>query len=345
MRQLKFNTSFTKMDFHLMVILFMSFIVTSCFKEDDLIVPHQVGDLNESTIEMGQYYTTQAYFDLGTAQMVSKNSKDLWDLAFACDDSLLEIRLNAAKFARIAPIDDTAFYSIQDTSSLKWYYDVASGNSDSLAIHNWLDINGMDTIFTQNTFIIDKGFSALGTPQGLKKFKILSYRSNHYRIAFSNLDNSDWQIADVEKKSGVNFVQLALNSSADIYNLEPPKSEWDLLFSQYTDVLTTSDGEDYPYLVTGVLLNPYFTAAALDTNLNFENIQLADTILFDFKSNANVIGYKWKWYDFDAGLYLVLSNNNYIIRDQQNYYYKLRFIGFYNNVGQKGYPKFEFQKL
>jgi hypothetical protein len=58
-----------------------------------------------------------------------------------------------------------------------------------------------------------------------------------------------------------------------------------------------------------------------------------------------MVGYNWKEYDLNAGEYTVLSNINYIIQDNNNKYYKLHFIDFYNTQGEKGYPKFEVQEL
>jgi hypothetical protein len=58
-----------------------------------------------------------------------------------------------------------------------------------------------------------------------------------------------------------------------------------------------------------------------------------------------MVGYNWKEYDLSAGEYTVFSNINYIIQDKNDKYYKLHFIDFYNNLGEKGYPKFEIQEL
>jgi len=72
------------------ILLGISLILslTSCFKEDEKIERHQPSGVAINTIAMGQYYTKQAYFDLGTNQMVKTNEKDIWDLAFDCSDGL-----------------------------------------------------------------------------------------------------------------------------------------------------------------------------------------------------------------------------------------------------------------
>jgi len=58
-----------------------------------------------------------------------------------------------------------------------------------------------------------------------------------------------------------------------------------------------------------------------------------------------VIGYEWKYYNFDAALYTIEPGLAYVIRDRDGFYYKLRFIDFYSEGGEKGYPKFEYVRL
>jgi len=127
--------------------------------------------------------------------------------------------------------------------------------------------------------------------------------------------------------------------------LEPAKDSLALLFSQYTDILYTSTGEKYPYLVTGVLLNPNKVCAIMQKDINFESIELSDVENLTLESRYNLIGYNWKTYDFNNGIYTVNPNLIYLITDTDGYYYKLRFIGFYNDLGEKGFPKFEYQRL
>jgi hypothetical protein len=91
-------------------------------------------------------------------------------------------------------------------------------------------------------------------------------------------------------------------------------------------------------------------SVALDTTLAFSDINLSDTLLMDFSLNFDKIGYDWKELIGDVNTgnisYETKLNYNYIIRDEQLAYYKLRFISFYNpETGEKGYPTFEYQRL
>ena len=146
----------------------------------------------------------------------------------------------------------------------------------------------------------------------------------------------------VPKMQGPDYVQLNLQNGETPLNLEPHREDYDLLFTPYTAILNTSAGEKYPYLVTGALLNPNQVIAALDTNVNFDDFKLEDVDNMLFSNMQNTIGYKWKWYDFDAGIYAVLSHYTYIIRDVEGYYYKLRFIGFTISMVKKAIRNLSF---
>lgn len=69
----------------------------------------------------------------------------------------------------------------------------------------------------------------------------------------------------------------------------------------------------------------------------------AESIIFN--ANINNIGYSWKSYQFDVNKYVVDFEKIFIIKDQEGFYYKLRFIDFYDQGGNKGTPTFEFQRL
>ncbi|MBI3235467.1 MAG: hypothetical protein HYZ42_15755, partial [Bacteroidetes bacterium] len=77
----------------------------------------------------------------------------------------------------------------------------------------------------------------------------------------------------------------------------------------------------------------------------YENINLSHAKSLTYYNEQDVIGYNWKTYDAASGKYTTRKHVNYIIKSKNGLYYKLRFIDFYNNKGEKGYPKFEFQRL
>jgi hypothetical protein len=124
-------------------------------------------------------------------------------------------------------------------------------------------------------------------------------------------------------------------------SIYPEKASWDLLFSQYTHIYHGG----VTYLVTGVLLNPYQTEAGCNDNLDFAIITDANEADFQFTTDQDIIGYDWKEYSFSTSRYVIYHNQNYYIKTNSLREYKLHFIDFYNELGEKGYPVFEFQEL
>jgi len=327
------------------LVIFLS----SCFKEDEKITPHDPGEVSTAIIPLTRYYSNQVYFSLQNEEIVSINNRSLFDLNFNCNDTSSIIRLNTANFAMAAETVFENLEDIADTTGLHWKFDVSDGNPDSLAISNWIDVANEDTLYSNKVWVINRGINSQGIFLGLIKIKFTEFKMNTYYFTYSNMDNSNRVEASVIKNPIYSYVQYSVDSEA-IEQTEPETSSWDLLFTQYTTMLTTSEGELYPYLLTGALQNQSITRVALDTIMHFDNIVLADTISFNFSKALDKIGYNWKEIigDVNTGnvYYEININYNYIIFDGNSYYYKLRFINFYDPLtGEKGYPTFEFQRL
>jgi HmuY protein len=66
---------------------------------------------------------------------------------------------------------------------------------------------------------------------------------------------------------------------------------------------------------------------------------------YTYTTVANQMGFDWKYFDFNTNKYFVRPNQYYIIRNAQNEFYKLQFVDFYNQQGQRGYPLFQYQRI
>ena len=98
------------------------------------------------------------------------------------------------------------------------------------------------------------------------------------------------------------------------------------------------------YLVTGTV-NGFSGARVAELTGDFAQITLADTLAQPFTTDQDAIGYNWKDYSFDSGLYEVYSNKVYIVQDREGYFFKLHFVDYYDAQGQRGSPKFEVMPL
>jgi hypothetical protein len=189
---------------------------------------------------------------------------------------------------------------------------------------------------------VDRGSDELGTPIGIKKvqFDILG---DKYLVRYSNADNSQDTTVTIDRDPVMERVYFSFENG--VMEIAPEPDQWSLLFTRYTTMLVTDEGEDYPYLVVGVLLNPNGVAAVRDTIHPFMDLNSDDLADQEFTTQSDVIGYEWKDYDFDAGVYTIVPDMTYVIRDRDGFFYKLRFVDFYSDLGVKGYPKFEFVRL
>jgi hypothetical protein len=331
--------------FFCLSFLLMIVSLSSCFKEDEPVSPHPPGTVKTDTIPMTNNYKFQVYFNLDNDAIVSQNLKTESDLGFECSPAGWKIILNTADFMKVADLGVVTFGQAQDTAHVTWKFDKSDGNPDSMAIGNWYQILNGDTLSNNHVYAIDRGFDENAGPLGLNQIVFDSLAGSRYYFRFAPINGGTISSGVVEKDARVNYMYYSLSSGGSTKQLEPLKDKYDLLFTQYTTLLYTDTGEPYPYLVTGVLTNRNNVEVAIDTIHEFSTITLPQAEMLSFSKSLDAIGYEWKSYNFETGAYTVNSNKTYIIRNNARLAYKLRFVGFYNNTGEKGFPVIEHQPL
>ncbi|MEO6166889.1 MAG: HmuY family protein [Chitinophagales bacterium] len=308
-------------------------IFSSCFKEDTAVMLPPPGDAQISQIGMGPDYKRQQYFDMGTGDTLGSNY-NVWDLCFEAAPSGWHIWINGGNLAMIANMDTQDFDAVTDTFGADWKWDESSWNMDSTAIGDWRNV--------RMVYVVDLGYEK-PAPQRFKKIIFQSLTDDYYEIEFANLDGSDVYVKQVPKNELFSYIYFTFDNGGTTLDIEPDKQRWDMLFTRYRHIFYDED-PPLPYLVTGVLINPGI-AVAIDSTLSFGDIDYEKALTFSYSDKRDVIGYDWKYFDFDNAAYVVRSDINYIIRDMEGIYWKLHFIDFYNSIGEKGYPQFEFQRL
>jgi len=331
----------------LAVILMLIVTVSSCFEEDIMVPRHEQGDLLEGIASQGSSYERQVFYDLQTNREVSSNLISEWDLCFEKSGGLMSIRLNSSKFMWAGNSYDTAFLDIIDRADLEMRFDRSDGDPDSTAIGTWFDPESETVSSLEHVYLVDRGIDidSSNTSNSSMGFRKVQFRTenNDFLVRHANPDNTDEITSSISWDGGADRVYYSFDNG--IVEIEPGPTGWSLLFSRYTTMLFYNEGEPYPYLVTGVLLNPSGVSATLDTIHDFPAIELADTVDLEFTFRSDVIGYEWKYYNFDDDVYTIEPGMAYVIRDRDGLYYKLRFIDFYNDTGEKGHPTFEYVRL
>jgi len=327
---------------YISIILLFMLSLQSCFEDEEMIPPHEQGDLEEGLAALGPYYENQIYFDLNDNEEAARSSIYDYDFSFESSGGGWIIRLNSAKFMLAGNSHDTVFIADFIPDMLDMKFDKSDGNADSTAIGAWYEISEDSSWSQREVYLVDQGSDKEGFSLGQKKvqFDILG---DDFLMRYANTDNSGDTLVLIERDPAMDQVYYSFEDG--LVDIAPLPEQWSLLYSKYTTMLVTDEGENYPYLVVGALLNPNGVTAALDTIHDFMDMTREDITDLSFTVQADVIGYDWKYYDFDAGVYTIVPDMSYVIRDQDGFFYKLRFVDFYSDEGVKGYPTFEFARL
>lgn len=332
----------------LLTLVLLHVLLTACFKEDERIPARDRGEKVTETIAMTQSYKYQVYYSLEDSVASATADKQSYDLVFESSEAGYRILLNTANFMMAAASGKFSFEEVNSFAGLNMQFDPSDGNLGETAIGNWMTIDGSDTLYTAEVYVINRGFDEAGNALGYRKIIFDSLKNDRYYFRYAMLNSNEFVAAVVSKDPGKNFSYFSFNTAEQVFP-EPAKNSYDLLFTQYTTLLYTNIGEPYPYLVTGVLLNRFETLAAQDSTKPFDEINLEDALSQTYSDSLDLIGYDWKDVTGDvssgAVVYEVNSDRTYFIRNQHERYFKLRFISFYNNAGEKGYPTIEFQAL
>ena len=319
-------------------ILYLFIFVLACEQEEIPIIKHETGNVISKQINMESNYSLQVYYNIEDNTIVSENEKIKWDLAFENTALGWNIITNSATFSQIAIVENDFNENI-NINSLSWSWDRPEGINYGTAIGDYRNNNN-----NNNVYVLDRGFNLDGSPRGYKKFMIDSVNSNLYIIKYSNLDNTNFHNITIYKNNNFNFQYLTFDNNETI-NIEPLKEDWDLIFTQYTH-LYLDNIETPAYLVTGVLTNYLSNIMVVrDSTNKFVDINLNMIDQYNFTNKQNEIGFDWKTYNFTTQNYTVNSEITYIISKNNGRYYKLHFIDFYDENGEKGNPKFEIQEL
>jgi hypothetical protein len=318
------------------LLLLLTVGVCSCMKKELPVPAHEPGNVITTKVNLDATYKFQMYFNLKTNTIVGQNLKTEWDLGCEATADGYHIVLNTAKsmFAMNTGSKDFTAIAFKDTAGFanKKKWDSPTGSLDSTAIGDWRT--------GSNVYIVDRGYNELGQSMGYEKVQFLAVSDTSYTVLYASLKEAEGKTLSIRKDSTYNFSFLSFDSGGRKVMVEPPKAEWDLVFTQYTHIfydLAT------PYLVTGCLQNRYHTTSLLDTPSVFSEIAFGSVTDKILSPAINTIGYDWK--SFNGTKYTTDPKMNYIIKDAGGRYYKLHFTDFYNASGIKGNPNWEYQQL
>lgn len=305
----------------------------ACEKEELPVAPALGGTF---TAGMGGDYNTSLFYHLGSASFVQTERRDSYHLALL-NGAEPYLYLNGANFMRAKQTGTSNFAAVQDTSGYgTWGFDYPTGTTSRTALGSWWDAQGNSK---EEVYLLDLGYDLQYSPIGCKKVQVLGSRSN-FSLRVANLDGTQDTLIAVDPSATAVRTRIALLPGYTAI-AEPDAQAWDLQFAQYTDFDLTDAGDTLYYLVRGVLTNPSRTRALKVTDTPWELITATWVEGKTLSTDWNAIGYDWKAFPLSSNVYQIVPDQYYVLQDGEGTLYKLRFLDYYNDQGEKGYAKFE----
>lgn len=320
------------------------FTFSSCFKEKPLTPKGSANSDKHIVVPMTPTYQNMFFFNLQSGQIVKESNPETFDLMFENTDSKIAIWLNGSKLMMAKRTNQTDFSKVTYSDTLSadgWLLDKPDFNLDSNAIGTWWEQNNGSTTSKKEVYLIQLGKDINGNLLGYRKIQIESFAANTYNIRFAFPDGSDEHIFSVSKNGVSCYRYFSFQNGGSLVEIEPAKEAWDIVFTRYSYVFY--DPYYLPYIVVGALSNPLQIEAYADSSISYSNSKLSDLKQEYFSPNRDVIGYDWKQYDYTE--YKVSPYKIFFIKTRDQRFYKLRFLDFYNEKFERGYPTFEYEEL
>ncbi len=324
------------------LISVLSLLFAACEKQEaPVTLPPKTG-AQYGRVTMGEEYTTQIFWDLESGAAVKSSQTDAWDLSFDAATNGFRVTMNGGKGINLYNTKQTDFGAVtalpagmRETS---WGFDDPKQQFSGNYVGDWRGSEAGTS--KEEVFIARVG------DFDYYKIQLLRVNDAAYTFQAARLSEPAGKTITLPKEAGFNRVYYSFENGP-VAQLDPPQAAWDFVFTRYRYIYYDYNGPglDFPYLISGAMLNPYKVEAAVDSTTTFAAADLARAQSAAFTNNADVMGgFGWKTYDFDKGRYDVNPRFVYFIRNRDGKLYKIHFLDFYLD-GVKGSPSFESERL
>lgn len=277
------------------------------------------------TLEMGEDYSTHIGFSLQTSAVYQIQSID-WDIYIYPNRA---VRMNTSRFMKVVKLEQSEDFNTTIPDSIYEYDDYSNEDFDFK----------IQLTEEEQYYIIDLGRNIEG--EVLKKVDCkLKLIDDELIMQYKYRSENIWKekVLRLNASSGQFF--SFLNEESIESNLFTGS---DFYCGGY---ITRFKDANLDYLVRGILLNTSKNIEiALYPNNDYDEIDLSKVSALQFTKHIDKIGYDWKVYDLEKGLYIIDQSKVFIIRYSNGLIYKLKFIDYYNDEGKKGYPMISFELL
>ena len=313
----------------------------SCEKEEQRVILPAKGSAQVGRVLMGEDYSKQVFWDFSSNSTVQTSLVEDWDLSFETTPEGYHVWMNGGKGLASYKMATRKLDEVNrapiGVPEADWGYDASTGEAVKTYFGEWCNPTTRES--KEEVFLLRTA------DRKLFKLQILSVSDSNYTIAFAAVDAAVPSTYVIPKEAGFNRSYFSATKLAPV-RMDPPQDKWDVVFTRYRYIYPGANGApDTPYLITGVMLNPFKTQVAKDANMPFEQITADQIANQKFSSAVDAIGgFGWKQYNFGTGRYDVNPKQVYYLRNRNNQVFKLHFLDYYFN-GAKGSPSFESERL
>ncbi|MBW3517603.1 HmuY family protein [Flavobacterium sp. NKUCC04_CG] len=308
----------------------------------------------------------QVYVELSSGNE-KKVARDSWDLAFSTESD--RVKLNGSIYMAVKKLDNNNIDAVRQNQVSGFFADVAIGTFNPVN-ENYVDSPTGDITKTaiakisendadNAVYLVNMGFEpgtaanpsgvdVAGEHRGWKKIRILK-RDNTYLLQYANLDDTTHKEAIITKNQAYNFSFFSMKTES-VVSVEPTKSNWDLNFTVFTNIIAGSGSYGYSDFVSNnVLGNVKAYAVFVDNNGTVEEVakrlnEAYNNLVVDsskFSNDQRVIGAEWR--DVFSGQ--AFKDRFFVIKDAKDNYYKIKMMSMLDENGKRGYPKFEYELI
>jgi len=301
----------------------------------------------------------QVYVDLSD-ETVTKVRRDSWDLGFYGGERF-RVGINGSIYMAARNLNVTNIDAVTPASVQAFQNQVAIGTFDP-ENEDYIDaptglvsgtaIDEISAIDAENkVYLVNLGYkvgtspapagsvSITGDARGWKKIRILRSGSN-YILQYADLNSTTHQEVTISKNAAYNFTFFSFNTNS-VVSVEPEKAKWDLNFTVFTNVIAGAGSYGYSDFVLNNIKAGIKAYRINGTTAMYANFTKANVNDNNFEDDQRVIGADWR--DVFSGT--AYADRFYILKDSDGNYYKIRMLGFLNDGGARGYPKFEYKLL
>lgn len=315
----------------------------------------------------GPMQPNQVYIDLSTGKMINV-VRTSWDLGFYGDSEDFRVVLNSslkmsAKQLATSNIDEVQTADetmiINQGQGNASQIDEPSGDMSKTTI---AQISATDA--SNKVYLINMGSnpatvkpavgsegSAGGTSRGWKKVRILRNGSD-YKIQYADIASTTHEEVVISKNSAFNFTFFSLLDKK-VVNVEPQKNQWDISFTTFTNIIpgATPTPYFYPDFVLNNVKGDAKSYQVLTSAFTYDAFTLANVDASKFTVDQRNIGSNWRSTSSigadgnPVSQFSIRTDRFFVIKDPAGNIYKLKFTGWANADGERGYPKFQYALL